>query len=249
MRILAALSGLMVLPAAYASLVHQYDLNNSYSDNFSGPSLSPNGGTLGATQYTLNPSQGLSLSNTGLSGTYTIDMMITLDPACAGRYCKLVDFKNGGPLSEAGIYRGTANTVGFWPTSFGSTIVPLGTSIEVTIQRDGGTNVLNGFLDGGFEFTMTDAGGAGVFDGPNNIMWFMQDDGNQGVPGEHPTGSVDWIRIYDSSETPGTYQVGEGLAASVPEPGSFVLIGIASAFLLIQTARRKTARCTTRASR
>src|SRR4051812_2009214 len=59
--------GVLVLLAASdvraVTLTHQYRLDGSYADDLGGPSLVPNGGTLGATRYTFGADQGLSLSN------------------------------------------------------------------------------------------------------------------------------------------------------------------------------------------
>src|SRR4029079_211665 len=46
------------LAAAPATLIHEYDLNNSFADNRGGPALVPNGGTLNATNYSFGPNQG-----------------------------------------------------------------------------------------------------------------------------------------------------------------------------------------------
>ena len=43
-------------------LIHDYELNGSFADALGGPSLTPNGGTLNATNYTFGPNQGLTLA-------------------------------------------------------------------------------------------------------------------------------------------------------------------------------------------
>ena len=197
---------------SYGALVHQYDLNNSLTDNLGGPSLVSNGGTLGATGYTFNFAQGLSLSNAGISNVYTIDMLISFDTACTSKWCKVIDFSN--LTSDNGLYTNPSNFEAFWVGgSIGTGTVAVGTNpARVTLTRDAIGNV-NSYLNGALQFTFVDTTNQAVFSAANNIMWFLQDEGAQGNPGEHPKGFVDSIKIYDNAD---------GLS-STPEPASFLL--------------------------
>lgn len=76
-----------------------FNLNNSLADETNTVSLTSNGGTLGATNYSFGPNQGPSLSNV-LGDTYTIEMRFTLDDVSG--YSKLIDFKN--LTSDNGLY-------------------------------------------------------------------------------------------------------------------------------------------------
>lgn len=205
---------------AHGALIHQFDLNGGFADNFGGPSLVANGGVLGAGSYTFDFAQGLSLSNPGISSVYTIDMMITLDAACAAKYCKLIDFKDF--LNDAGFYTAPNNALNLFPVAIGST--PVGTSAaRITLQRNA-AGLNTAFLNGVQQFTYDDSVTQySTFSAVSNIIRFLEDEGQQGNPGEHPKGSVDWIRIYNTAETPGTYVVGEGLTSTIPEPSTLAL--------------------------
>ena len=98
---------------------------------------------------------------------------------------------------------------------------------------------MNGYINGVQQITFADSGSLGTFSGPNNIIWFLQDEGNQSIPGEYAKGSIDFIRIYNSAETPGAYIVGQGLASGVPEPGSLTLFGGGIAAIYFARRRRK----------
>jgi hypothetical protein len=224
----ALLLGVVAAPS-YAALIHQYDLDGSFTDNFGGPSLTSGGGTLSATNYVQDFGQGLSLSSPGISSVYTMDMLISLDAACASKYCKLLDFKDR--TTDIGLYSDTGNRLNFWNiTGSGPATVGTGATVQITLSRDAAGNV-TGYVNGSSQWSFLDAGLNGVFSGSNNIVWFLQDEGNQGLPGEHTKGSVEWIRIYDTAQSPGQYVVGEGLTTAVPEPGTIALIGLGLAGL------------------
>ncbi len=203
----------------HGALIHQYDLNGSFADNFGGSALVANGGSLGAGSYSFDFGQGLSLSNAGISAVYTIDMMITLDAACSSKYCKLIDFQDFA--NDSGLYTAPNNALNLFPVAIGPTVV--GTSAaRITFQRDAG-GLGAAFLNGVQQFTYDDsATQQSVFSAANNIIRLLQDEGQQGNPGEHPKGTVDWIRIYSAAETPGNYVAGQG--GAIPEPSTIALV-------------------------
>ncbi len=197
---------------SYGALVHQYDLNNSLADNLGGPSVVSNGGVLGATGYTFNFAQGLSLSNAGISNVYTIDMLISFDTVCSNKWCKVIDFSN--LTSDNGLYNSPSNFEAFWVGGIiGTGTVAVGTNpAQITLSRDAAGNVKS-YLNGALQFSFVDTTNQAVFSAANNIMWFLQDEGNQGNPGEHPKGFVDYIKIYDKADA----------LSTTPEPASFLL--------------------------
>lgn len=77
---LAPALALLALAAAptMAQTGHVYNLNGSYADANGGPSLTGDGGTLGATGYTFGPNQGLSLRNATNGSVYHIDLLFQL---------------------------------------------------------------------------------------------------------------------------------------------------------------------------
>lgn len=220
---------------AQGALLHQYDFSGTLSDNFGGPSLTSNGGVLGAGSYSFDYAQGLSLLNPGIGSVYTIDMTITLDAVCVPKFCKLLDFQN--LAADAGLYTTPgANQLQLWPFETGPDAVGTGAA-NITIQRNAAGTVTV-FLNGVQQFTSDDSANQNfVFNALNNIIWFLHDEGQQGVPGEHARGSVDWIRIYDTAETPAPYVEGQG--ANVPEPSALGLglAGLAAIGLLRRTRR------------
>ena len=54
---------LVCAPALASAQNHVYNLNNSLSDLYAGPSINADGGTLGPSGYTFGANQGLSLYN------------------------------------------------------------------------------------------------------------------------------------------------------------------------------------------
>ena len=98
-------AALLVFSASPASaeLIHVYELNGSFADSLGGPDLVPNGGSLGPTEYTFGPNEGLALSNAIDPLTYSIEITFRITERLTG-YIKLIDFAN---LSvDLGLYRG-----------------------------------------------------------------------------------------------------------------------------------------------
>jgi hypothetical protein len=87
--VIAYISAIIML-AGVASIAvadtFTYELNGSYAESNGGPSLVPYGGTLGPDSttglrmgYTFGVQQGLSLSGTGISDAYSIDIQFYFD--------------------------------------------------------------------------------------------------------------------------------------------------------------------------
>jgi hypothetical protein len=100
--------------------IFTYELNGSYAESNGGPSLVPNGGTLGPDSitglhqgYTFGVNTGLSLSGTGISNAYSIDITFYVDDvnASINTFQKILDFKNR--TSDSGLYSESGQLVLF----------------------------------------------------------------------------------------------------------------------------------------
>lgn len=208
------------IASAHAGLIHQYDLNGTLADALGGPSLVANGGSLGPSGYTFGFGQGLSLSNPGITTVYRIELVLSLDPECDIKFCKLIDFKNLG--DDGGLYTAPSNQLALFPIALAGTPVGNG-SVSLVLSRDA-AGIVSALKDDVLQFTVNDP--LDVAAVSNNILWFFQDDGQQGNPGEHPKGFVDSIRIFDDPQ-----------GAAAPVPGTLLLL--ASAGLAWSVSRRK----------
>ena len=103
-----------------------YELNGSFAESNGGPSLVPNGGTLGPDSvtglhqgYTFGVNTGLSLSGTGISDAYSIDIRFYFDDvnASINTFQKILDFKNR--TSDSGLYSESGQLVLFATTGSG----------------------------------------------------------------------------------------------------------------------------------
>jgi len=210
-------AGSIVMPAQ-AALIHQYDLNGSFADSFGGPALVGGGGVLGPAGYSFGVGQGLSLPNPGVGASYRIELVFNLDIICNAKYCKLVDFQN--LASDNGLYTAPNNALNLYNVALGSTAVG-NTPVTVAITRDAG-GAFNAYLNGALEFTIADDTGVGNVS--NNILWFFQDEGQQGNnPGEYASGFVDSIRIFD---TPAGNPVPEPAALLLSATGILALLAV-----------------------
>jgi hypothetical protein len=210
-------------------LTHQYRLDGTDADDLGGPSLVSLGGNLVTNpgNYTFAANQGLSLSSalSGSGGNYSIEMFFEFDNTAG--YRKILDFKGLG--TDTGLYN--LNTaLYFYPISAGPPgTLANGTFARVVLTRDSSTNTVTGYVNNNQQFTFIDGGGSGVFNQPNNIIYFFRDDNftsNSSSPGESSSGRVDYIRIYDSVLT--LAEVGQlvppaPLDPVVPEPASLAM--------------------------
>jgi hypothetical protein len=232
--------GLSAAPAVAQTVTHIYELNGSYADTLGGPSLSPNGGTLTATDYQFGANQGLSLSNALVDpADYSIELRFEFD--ATNGYRRILDFKN--LTADQGLYN-LDTTLRYFPVTNG----PAGAFAnnvfaDVVLTRDDVTDTVTGYVNGVQQFSFIDGGGDAVFSAANNIIWFFQDDNATG--GESSAGTVDRIRIYNgdlsSSQVLALAQGGTppGLPGSqVPEPGAVALLAGAGVTGLLALRRR-----------
>jgi hypothetical protein len=227
--ILRAIGAVLLLVAVVnraqaTSLIHSYDLTNSYADIFGGPSLVPNGGTLVAgTGYVFDAGQSLSLSNAlpgALSGNYAIEMDVALNTAAGtsiNNWSDLLNFINSdNELYEYCTTQTSGScTLNFFPYTYGADYtLQSGAFADILFNRDGTTQISNGYVNGVLETTFTDTANEAVFSQPNNLIQFFLDDTVLcGSTCENSGGIVTSIKIYDGPETP------------VPEPTTLTLLG------------------------
>ena len=187
-----AASALLGLSAALLSLAaaqpasaqtHTYTLNNTYAGSNGAAPLTPDGGTISAGGYTFGKDQGLTLNN-GINATdYSIELNFSLTDL--GGYKKLVDFGNLVP--DTGLYFLNGQLDFYSVTGSVGPVVAANQSVDVLLTRNGVTNLVTGSVNGVQQFSFVDTGNIAVFNQPNNVVHFFEDDaatgGNEAAPG------------------------------------------------------------------
>jgi hypothetical protein len=138
---------------AQAALIYDFQLNGSYTNAVGADSISPNGGSLGATGYTFGANQGLSIALTGALSVYTIKAAFHLD--AVDGYRKIIDFKN--LASDDGLYTFNGK-VAFFPIAEAGPSIAAGEDIIVTLSRDA-AGTLSSTLNGVQVWTTNDSNG------------------------------------------------------------------------------------------
>jgi hypothetical protein len=176
------------------SPVRDYQLNGSLADALGGPSLVALGGSTTATGYRFGPNQGLNLS-TALAnpGHYSIELVFRWD-ALSGGWQKIIDFHN--LATNVGLYT-ASNGLHFLNGAFTANLFEPNVARRLVITRDDATDTVRAYVDGVEAWSFTDAAGDAVFDGPNQIIRFFQDDTVTNQT-EAQAGFVDLIRFYNS---------------------------------------------------
>jgi hypothetical protein len=231
----------MAASPAQSALIHRYELNGSFADALGGPSLVPGGanglGTLNATGYAFGPDQGLSLSN-ALPNNAGYSILVDFSIADTTDFRRIIDFKN--LTVDDGLYNHDTS-LNFFPASEGAG--PAGTFqadvlARLVITRDSATGEFKGYVNGVAQFGFVDSPALSVFDGPNSVIQFFND--NIGS-GDTTSGIVDRIEVYDSPLS--FAQVSSlGGPAPVPEPSVIVLAGMGLAALTVACRRRRSRR-------
>ena len=219
---------LLSLPASLAQAQsHVYNLNNSYTDVYGGPSLTPNGGTLSASGYAFGANQGLSLSGVFSAGSsYSIAIRSAFADTIGWR--KIVDYKNLTMDEGYYAYYSEANS---WPWIYGPDQAYTPNNLAFTvITRDASTNVFAMYVNGVQQGSFIDALGDADFTEPNGLAHFFIDDFITSQL-EATDGVVNYIAIYDVALDPNQ-------VANLPEPTSVTLVatGLLGVF---GVARRK----------
>lgn len=172
---------------------HDYQLNNSLADLLGGPSLTALGGNLQPTGYAFGNNQGLDLSSALANPVqYSIEIVFRWNAITGGWY-KILDFHN--LTSNVGLY--TAGTgLYFLDRAFAPDRFTANTFAQLVITRDDATDTVRAYINGTLAWSFVDAAGEAVFDGPNQIMRFFQDDNVTGQS-QAQAGFADRVRIYN----------------------------------------------------
>ncbi len=209
-RFLAGFVCLALSTAAGAATIYDYELNGSYADALGGPSLTGNGGTLGATGLTFGANQGPTLS-ASIGAVYTIETKFSFDTTSG--YRKIISFANNNV--DTGFYN--LNTrLNFFNVATSSSIdFANGVQAVVALSRDAASTV-RGYVNGTQVFSFVDTTNIA---NPGSALFFFQDDSATGA-GEASSGFVDYIRIADTAGS----SVSPIGGATVPEPATWALM-------------------------
>lgn len=183
-----------------ANLTHMYSFDGSLTDQYGGPTLLSDGGTMSGGRYSFNANQGVRL-NGGLADTsnYSIELVMRYN-ALGGTtpaFKKFIDFAQR--TSDHGMYvrRNTminVDNVVLFPGSFGTGIVTAATDFHFVLARNGATGVTTIYLNGVLQATYLAGSTASNAAVPlANVLTFFEDDAG----GEAAAGSTDYIAIYD----------------------------------------------------
>jgi hypothetical protein len=200
-----------------------YDLTTStpFSDTMGGTqTLVPNGGTATVgTGYVFGAGQGLTLSSALLDpANYSIEMVFKLDDVngngtAHNGFAKLIDTKD---LTQDNAYYDFRGQLFFFPTTSSSAVLTSGVFADLLVSRDGATGEIKESVNGVQVLDFLDPTGIGIFDKPNNIIHFFEDDNPVcGIGCEASSGTVKSITIFD----------GPGGGSATPEPGTLALLG------------------------
>lgn len=157
------------------------------------------GGTLVAgTGYVFGRNQGLDLSRALANpANYSIRMIFSLDDTSGFR--KLCDIQDLS--SDQGWYNINGHVQFYNEPAGTSPVFSPSVFRDVLVTRDGSTGRVKGYVDGNLEVNFIDSAGAGIFNGPNNIIHFFQDDFATSQS-EASGGSVKRIEIFNQPISP-----------------------------------------------
>jgi hypothetical protein len=237
---------LTTAPAQAAVLIHEYDFNGNLSDNFGGPSLVSQGGTVNSGNYSFTAGHGLSLDSALPNpGDYSIDIIFQFTDLSGFR--KIIDTKDR--TADRQLYDINSNLQFYPGVTSGSSVFTANTDAQLVLTRDGTTTQVTGYVGGLPVITFNDGAGTNgpandaVFSGPNNRIWFFMDDlafcGGCEVSG----GNVSLIRIYNGALTAAEVAAlgGKQPPSPIPEPAGLTLLGIGGAALAgVGAWRRRT---------
>jgi hypothetical protein len=210
---MAAVAAIAVLPALAQAQTHYWSLDNTYADFYGGPSMTPDGGTLGPNGYTFGVNSGLSVTGVFTGGVYSIAFRASLDET--GGYRKLLDFS--GLVSDAGYYDYFTDA-NLYPTAYSAAGVYNAGQLSTTVlTRDANKN-MQVFIDGTLVFNFVDTNDYYAF--TSGTAWFFEDDFATSRR-EASSGYVDWIATYDVALGQGDIPVDN--VSPTPEPASLAL--------------------------
>lgn len=208
-RALVCATSLGLCAPANAALIYNFDLNGSYANSAGPGSITPNGGTLGASGYNFGANQGLTINLGGAAlNEYAIETRFSFDTTAG--YRKILDFLNR--VSDTGLYM-HSGTLNFYPVVSGSGVFTPGQLDTLRLERTAAGQV-TGYVNGVQQWTFSDGGGLAAFAPGNNINLFMDDFATG--QGEASAGYVDFVRVFDTANGV--------IGGAVPEPSAWALM-------------------------
>lgn len=237
--------------------VATYDFGNNFNANEPGaPALTPvdpTGTSVFVTDMVLGqmrrvwqfngvnspPSQqaGLSLNTTGLvpPESYSVDMVFEFTQS-PNAWRRIIDVQNR--QSDSGFYVDPSNNLDIFPVSGSSAAWTNNIFHHVVLTNDGAMVAV--YLDGISQFsTSTTLLNIDNGNNPGLVMNFFLDNVVAGGQGEWSGGEVALIRMWNRVLTPAEAQALANNPFAVPEPSSWLLIGLGGAVLALAAMRRK----------
>jgi hypothetical protein len=218
----AAVSASCLAAAAQATLVADFELNGSLVNSAgTAATLTNNGATQTATGLDFAINKGPTLSGLGALAAYTIDMSFTLDALNGPRgngYIKLIDFSS--LIDDRGYYSHNNGHLNSYPLSDSTDpVFTAGQPVRLTLSRDT-AGLITAHIDNALIYSQPDADNRSLtaIDGLNPLTFFQDDVAT--AFGEASSGSVDYIRIFDTAITPGE---ANPAPSAVPEPATWAM--------------------------
>jgi hypothetical protein len=171
-----------------------YQLNGSLADALGGPPLIALGGVQQTERYAFSPNKGLN-ANSALANPAQYSIEILFDwHSLSGGWQKIIDFHN--LTSNVGLYT-VGNGLQFVNGPYTANLFNTSDFARLVLTRDDATDIVRAYVDGNEVWSFVDAAGDAVFDGPNQIIRFFQDD-MATAQTEAGSGRIEFIRIYNA---------------------------------------------------
>jgi hypothetical protein len=169
---------------------HLYTFDANVADQYGGPALVADGGTVAGGRYTFGANQGLRLIN-GLADTSTYSVAMTFEvDSLSPFFKKVIDFQD--LTSGNGLYLVGAQ-LQLYPGGIGQTSVSANTDCKMVLVRDGSTGITSIYLNGVLEQAYSDFVSSVAVPSTNVLRFF------EGGFFEVVGGSVDVIAMYDQA--------------------------------------------------
>jgi hypothetical protein len=198
-RIILGIAVAVLFQSQYATAqftvpIYNWDFTQSTTDTVNGVTATlANPAGLGPHGYTFTGvGEGITIlqpASIAVTGTYAIELVFSLDTN-TGDYQRIIDFWNFTSDEGLYVYDDYFYFYDYDDTDVDLDNVPFMQDMTVRITRDAATKVVTLTLDGQFVWSFVDEFNYSVFDQPDNIMHFFEDDS-----GEHPAGIVKSIRV------------------------------------------------------
>jgi concanavalin A-like lectin/glucanase superfamily protein len=191
------------VPAPTADYVFQSSLGSSLGH---APDLAGVGGgsgvftvdgRTGTTVLRFAGGRGLRLTpTTGVipSSAYTIELLFRFD--FVSKYRKVIDFKGGS--DDGGLYLVDGCLTFFPRRQNGPTSIAADSYVQIVLTRDASDEVV-GYVDGVRQFAFEDRRGLAEVNRDEILRFFVDD---RATTGEHSSGAVSQIRLFDQPLTP-----------------------------------------------